>query len=117
MFKPLDMNAVRKLLKKTLNETLEELEKKHHVSLTLSDEAETFLARAGYSPEYGARELKAYCPAVRLCAAERPDIERPDKKTQALAGGIWRERHLHSPGGVGRNAGQIILYVRNMVII
>ena len=58
VFNPLDVNAVRKLLKKTLYETLDELEKKHHVSLTLSDEAETFLARAGYSPEYGARELK-----------------------------------------------------------
>src|SRR5271157_2388573 len=58
VFQPLDINAVRKLLKKTLDETLGELEKKHHVSLRLSEEAETFLARASYSPEYGARELK-----------------------------------------------------------
>lgn len=58
VFKPLDIEAVKRLLKKTLDETLAELEKKHHVSLRLSESAETFLASAGYSPEYGARELR-----------------------------------------------------------
>jgi ATP-dependent Clp protease ATP-binding subunit ClpC len=58
VFKPLDLGAVKRLLKNTLDETLAELEKKHHVSLVLSEDAETFLARAGYSPEYGARELR-----------------------------------------------------------
>ncbi len=58
VFKPLDLGAVKRLLRNTLDETLAELEDKHHVSLRLSEDAETFLARAGYSPEYGARELR-----------------------------------------------------------
>jgi ATP-dependent Clp protease ATP-binding subunit ClpC len=58
VFKPLDLGAVRRLLKNSLQETLAELEQKHHVSLRMSEGAETFLARAGYSPEYGARELR-----------------------------------------------------------
>jgi ATP-dependent Clp protease ATP-binding subunit ClpC len=58
VFKRLDIGAVKRLLKNTLDETLAELEKKHNVSLRLSEDAETFLARAGYSPEYGARELR-----------------------------------------------------------
>jgi ATP-dependent Clp protease ATP-binding subunit ClpC len=58
VFRPLDQGAVRSLLKKTLDDTLLDLEKKHHVSLRLSDGAESFLAAAGYSPEYGAREFK-----------------------------------------------------------
>lgn len=58
VFNSLDIEAIRQLLKNTLDETLSELQKKHHVSLRLSKDAEMFLAHAGYSPEYGARELK-----------------------------------------------------------
>jgi ATP-dependent Clp protease ATP-binding subunit ClpC len=71
-FRPLDVDAVRRLLKKTLNDTLAELERTHHVTLRLSDGAESYLARAGYSPEYGARELRRvvrqfiYVPLSRL---------------------------------------------------
>lgn len=57
-FRPLDVAAVKRLLRKTLDETLAGVERNHHVTLRLSDEAEDFLARAGYSPEYGARELR-----------------------------------------------------------
>ncbi len=71
-FKSLDIDAVKRLLKNTFDETMEELESKHHVSLRLSEDAEMFLATAGYSPEYGARELKrivrqfVYVPLSRL---------------------------------------------------
>ncbi len=71
-FRPLDVDAVRRLLRKTLAETLAELERTHHVALRLSDEAENYLASAGYSPEYGARELRRvvrqfiYVPLSRL---------------------------------------------------
>jgi ATP-dependent Clp protease ATP-binding subunit ClpC len=58
VFKSLDRAAVKQLLKKMLDEALAEIEKNHHVSLRFSDGAESYLAAAGYSPEYGARELR-----------------------------------------------------------
>jgi ATP-dependent Clp protease ATP-binding subunit ClpA len=36
----------------------EELRKRHNVTLLVSEEAEQALAQAGYSPEYGVRELQ-----------------------------------------------------------
>ncbi|HTY91621.1 MAG TPA: ATP-dependent Clp protease ATP-binding subunit [Methanocella sp.] len=71
-FRPLDVAAVKRLLRKTLDETLAELERTHHVTLRLSEGAENFMASAGYSPEYGARELRrvvrqfVYVPLSRL---------------------------------------------------
>jgi ATP-dependent Clp protease ATP-binding subunit ClpC len=82
VFKALDREAVRRLLKKTLDETLSDLEKKHHVSLRLSESAESFLASVGYSPEYGARELKrvvrqfVYVPLSGLILSGRLNTHR-----------------------------------------
>ena len=58
VFKPLGADAVKELLERELNAALAELERRHHVSLRLSEGAENFLASVCYSPEFGARELK-----------------------------------------------------------
>jgi ATP-dependent Clp protease ATP-binding subunit ClpA len=82
VFKALDREAVRRLLKKMLDETLSGLEKKHHVTLRLSEGAESFLTSAGYSPEYGARELKrvvrqfVYVPLSELILSGRLNTHR-----------------------------------------
>ena len=41
-----------------LDSIAEELRKRHNVMLHVSEEAEQALAQAGYSPEYGVRELQ-----------------------------------------------------------
>ncbi|MDI6896637.1 AAA family ATPase [Methanocella conradii] len=58
VFKPLGAEAVRGLLKRELDGALAELERRHQVSLRLSEGAQNFLASVCYSPEFGARELK-----------------------------------------------------------
>jgi len=57
VFRPLDEEAVRKILKLMLVEITADLEKQQNATLIVSEEAERFLALAGYNPEYGAREL------------------------------------------------------------
>ena len=46
------------ILRPMLREIADRLKEEHQVTLTFSDEATRFLARAGYSPQYGARELR-----------------------------------------------------------
>ena len=41
-----------------LREIADRLKEEHQVTLTFFDEATHFLAQAGYSPQYGARELR-----------------------------------------------------------
>lgn len=57
IFNPLSQVDVRKILKPILDEICDNLKKQYKVTLKFSTEAEDFLAEAGYSPQYGAREL------------------------------------------------------------
>ena len=41
-----------------LREIADRLKEEHHVTLEFTDAAVRFLARAGYDPQYGARELR-----------------------------------------------------------
>jgi ATP-dependent Clp protease ATP-binding subunit ClpA len=46
------------ILKPMLDEICENIQKHHKVMLRVREEVEKFVARAGYSPQYGARELR-----------------------------------------------------------
>jgi ATP-dependent Clp protease ATP-binding subunit ClpC len=58
VFRSLDEGDVQKILQPMLEEIREALQKQHNVTLTVTEEAERFLAHAGYSPAYGVRELR-----------------------------------------------------------
>jgi ATP-dependent Clp protease ATP-binding subunit ClpC len=58
VFRALNEGDVRKILQPLLEEIRETLQKQHNVTLMVTEEAERFLAQAGYSPAYGARELR-----------------------------------------------------------
>lgn len=58
VFKPLSEDSVLKILIPMLKDISTDLEKRYNVSLKFSEKAELFLADKGYSPEYGARELR-----------------------------------------------------------
>lgn len=58
VFRSLDEEDVRKILRPILDEVCENLQKQHKVTLEIGEEAERFIAHAGYSPQYGARELR-----------------------------------------------------------
>jgi ATP-dependent Clp protease ATP-binding subunit ClpA len=58
VFNSLDYNAIGKILENVLKEKLAELDRNEHVSLRISDEAQAFIAAAGYRPEDGVRALE-----------------------------------------------------------
>lgn len=58
MFKSLSKQDVTRILKPILNEICVNVTKQHKVTLQVEAEAEEFLAQAGYSPDFGARELQ-----------------------------------------------------------
>jgi ATP-dependent Clp protease ATP-binding subunit ClpC len=58
VFRSLDENDVRKILKPMLEDIRQNLQKQYQVTLEVKEEAEKFLAQAGYNPTYGARELR-----------------------------------------------------------
>jgi ATP-dependent Clp protease ATP-binding subunit ClpA len=58
VFRSLDEGDVRKILKPMLEDICLNLKKQYQVTLQVREEAEKFLAHAGYSPQYGARELR-----------------------------------------------------------
>jgi ATP-dependent Clp protease ATP-binding subunit ClpC len=58
VFRPLDEHDVRRILRPMLDEIRENLQTQHTVTLQIDEEAEKFLVRAGYSPDYGVRELR-----------------------------------------------------------
>jgi len=58
IFKTLSENDVKKILKPMLNEICENLQEQHQVTLRIGEEVERFLVKAGYSPNYGVRELR-----------------------------------------------------------
>ena len=59
LFKPLHLNEVMRIAGQ-LAEQLKQRLKEQRISLTISDEALSFIAMAGYDPVYGARPLKRY---------------------------------------------------------
>jgi len=58
VFQSLNEEDVRKILKPMLEEICENIQKQHKVILRVGEEVERFVAQAGYSPQYGARELR-----------------------------------------------------------
>ncbi|MDD5286139.1 MAG: ATP-dependent chaperone ClpB [Desulfuromonadaceae bacterium] len=59
LFKPLHLNEVAKIAG-LLAEQLKQRLKEQRITLSISDEALSFIARAGYDPVYGARPLKRF---------------------------------------------------------
>jgi len=57
-FQPLNEEDLRKILKPMLEEICENIQKQHKVILRVGEEVEKFVAQAGYSSQYGARELR-----------------------------------------------------------
>ena len=58
LFKSLTEEDVRKVLKPMLDEICKNVQKNHNVTLQFDKEVERFLTEAGYSPQYGVRELR-----------------------------------------------------------
>jgi len=58
IFKSLDQEDVRKILKPMLEEIQQSLQKQYQVALQIDPQAESFIAQSGYNPQYGARELR-----------------------------------------------------------
>jgi ATP-dependent Clp protease ATP-binding subunit ClpC len=58
VFQPLAANDTIRILRPWIQAIGEKLGEQHGVSLTVAPEAEAFIARAGYSPSLGARELQ-----------------------------------------------------------
>ncbi len=58
VFRSLDEEDARKILRPMLEGIEQTLQKQHNVKLEITPEAERLLAQAGYSPAYGVRELR-----------------------------------------------------------
>jgi ATP-dependent Clp protease ATP-binding subunit ClpC len=57
VFRSLDADDVRKIVKPMLAEICQTLQKQYQVILEVDEQAEILLAQAGFSPQYGVREL------------------------------------------------------------
>ncbi len=60
VFKPLQAEQIKDIVKLVLKELAERLAKQLEIKLTASDEAVAHLASAGFDPAFGARPLKRY---------------------------------------------------------
>ena len=58
VFKPLDEDAVRTILKPMLDEIRTNLKEQYRVSIEFGEGTEDYIVSAGYSPALGARELR-----------------------------------------------------------
>lgn len=58
VFKPLQAEQIKKIVKLVLKELGDRLNKQLELTLTYTDEAVAFLAKAGFDPAFGARPLK-----------------------------------------------------------
>lgn len=58
IFGPLSEEHVQQILKPMVDEIRDNVQTKHNITLKIGEEVEQFVAQAGYSPEYGARELR-----------------------------------------------------------
>jgi ATP-dependent Clp protease ATP-binding subunit ClpC len=57
-FQSLNEEHVKQILRPMVDEICDNVRKKHNVMLRVGEEVEQFVAQTGYSPEYGARELR-----------------------------------------------------------
>ena len=57
-FQSLNEEDVMEILKPMLDEICQSIQMNHKVMLRIEEDVERFLVRAGYSPQYGARELR-----------------------------------------------------------
>ena len=58
VFKPLQAEQIKEIVKLVLRELCDRLNKQLELTLTYTDEAVAFLAKAGFDPAFGARPLK-----------------------------------------------------------
>jgi ATP-dependent Clp protease ATP-binding subunit ClpA len=58
VFRSLDESDVRKIIKPMLADICQALQKQYQVSLQVDEDADKLLAKVGYNPQYGARELR-----------------------------------------------------------
>ena len=58
IFRSLDEEDVRRIVKPMLAEICQTLQKQYQVSLEVDEQAEILLAQSGYNPQYGVRELR-----------------------------------------------------------
>ena len=58
IFRSLDEEDVRRIVKPMLAEICQTLQKQYQVTLQVDEQAEILLAQAGYNPQYGVRELR-----------------------------------------------------------
>lgn len=58
IFRSLNEEHVKQILRPMVAEICDNVQTKHNVMLKVGEEVEQFVAQAGYSPEYGVRELR-----------------------------------------------------------
>jgi len=58
VFRSLDETDVQRILQPILDEIARSLQEKHQVTLQFDERAEDYIAKTGYNPAYGARELR-----------------------------------------------------------
>jgi len=58
IFGPLNEEHVRQILRPMVDEICDNVQTKHNIIFKIGEEVEQFVAQAGYSQEYGARELR-----------------------------------------------------------
>lgn len=58
VFRPLDEKDVRKILRPMIDEIAKKLKRRYRITLEVEKEVEEFLARTGYDPQKGVRELR-----------------------------------------------------------
>ena len=90
VFRPLSEEDARRILRPMLDAIAEELRKRHNVTLHVSEEAEQALAKAGYSPEYGVRELQRTVERLVQAPLSGVDSRWQAEGTRRLAGGARR---------------------------
>jgi len=58
IFRSLNEGQIKQILRPMVAEICENVQAKYNISLKVPEEVEQFVAQMGYSPEYGARELR-----------------------------------------------------------
>lgn len=82
-FRQLSNDDVKKILRLLLSELFQTVERKQGVSLSIQQDAEEFLAKIGYSPDFGVRELQriveeqVQIPLSRLILSK--DLKKHDR--------------------------------------
>jgi len=102
VFRGLDEDDIRQILAPMVEEVREALRRQHGVTLYVSPEAQTVLAQAGFSPTYGARELRR--TVQRLLQAPLSELVvsgrlREHPSWQVVSGEGRLEILPYAPGG------------------